>query len=241
MNAPRPVVLVTGSGERVGREIALHMADEGYDVAIHFHRSEAGARSTSERCRSRGARAPWFAADLSDPSSPQMLIERVVASLGRIDALVNSAAIMLRTPLESVSPAQWDQVFAINLRAPFFLSVAAARVMPDGGAIVNIGDHLADEWWGQLVPHAISKASVASMTRHLARQLAPRIRVNAVAPGAVMPPADWAEESQAEFAAETPLRRIGTPADVAGAVAYLLRAPYVTGHVLFVDGGRHLV
>ena len=240
MNSPRPVALVTGAGERVGKVIALHLADIGYDVAVHYHKSESGARDTSERCRSRGAKAPWFAADLSDPSGPQMLVERVVAALGHIDALINSAAIMLRTPLESVSPAQWDQIFAINLRAPFFISLAASRAMPDGAAIVNIGDHLADEWWGQLVPHAISKAAVVPMTRHLARQLAPRIRVNAIVPGAVMPPEDWEEESQAEFAASTALRRIGTPADVAGAVEYLLGATYVTGQVLFVDGGRHL-
>lgn len=233
-------MLVTGAGVRVGRAIALQLADAGYDVAVHYHRSESGARDTAERCRARGARAPWFSADLSDPSAGQMLVERVVASLGRIDALVNSAAVMIRTPLESVTAPQWDQIFAINLRAPFFLSLAVSRVMPDGGAIVNIGDHLADEWWGQLVPHAISKAAVVPMTRHLARQLAPRIRVNAVVPGAVLPPDDWEEESQAEFAAATPLRRIGTPADVAGAVEYLLSAPYVTGHVLYADGGRHL-
>jgi pteridine reductase len=240
VNDHRPVALVTGAGERVGRAIAVHLAGEGYDVAVHYYSSESGARETSARCRARYARAPWFNADLSDPSAAQMLVERVMGSLGRLDAVVNSAAIMLRTPLESLTPAQWDQIFAVNLRAPFFLSLAASHVLPDGGAIVNIGDHLADEEWAHLVPHAISKAGVATLTRQLARQFAPRIRVNAVTPGAVLPPADWAADAQAEFAAATPLGRIGTPEDVASAVAYLLRAPYVTGHNLVVDGGRHL-
>lgn len=241
MNANRPVVLVTGAGDRVGRAIAVHLAGEGFDIAVHYNRNEAGARETSARCRGRSARAPWFGADLSERDAAQMLVERVVASLGRLDALVNCAAIMLRTPLDTVSPSQWDQIFAVNVRAPFFLSIAAARVMAEGGAIVNLGDHLAGESWGQLVPHGISKATIPPMTRHLAAQLAPRIRVNAVVPGAVLAPEDWPATSQAEFAAQTPLRRLGTPEDVASAVAYLLRAPYVTGHTLAVDGGRHLL
>jgi pteridine reductase len=240
MTPPRPVALVTGGGKRVGRAIALHLASMEFDVAIHFHRSDAGARETMEKCRARGVRANWFGADLADPASAQMLVERVKASFGRIDALVNSAAVMLRTPLETVSAAQWDQIFAINLRAPFFLSLAVSRAMADGGAIVNIGDHLADETWSTLVPHGISKAGVVAMTRHLARQLAPAVRVNAVTPGAVLPPADWDDAARKRLADDTLLRRLGTPEDVAGAVGYLLRAPYVTGHVLVVDGGRQI-
>lgn len=240
MSTPRPVVLVTGGGRRIGRAIAIHLAGLEYDVAIHYHGSEAGARETAEKCRARGVKANWFGADFSDPASVQMLVERVKASHGRIDALVNSAAVMLRTPLETVSTAQWDQIFAVNLRAPFFLSLAVARLMPDGGAIVNIGDHLAEESWAQLAPHGISKAAVISMTKHLAKQLAPRVRVNAVSPGAVLPPDDWDAGARKRFTDDTLLQRLGTPEDVACAVGYLLRAPYVTGHVLVVDGGRQI-
>ena len=240
MTAPRPVALVTGAGQRVGRAIAVHLAGAGYDVAVHFHRSEGGARETAAKCRARGVRAVWFGADLAEPGAPDMLVERTVASLGRVDALVNSAAIMLRTPLETLTPAQWDHIFAVNLRAPFFLSLAVARVMRDGGAIVNIGDHLASESWGELVPHGVSKAGVAAVTMHLAKQLAPRVRVNAVAPGAVLAPTDWPADARERFTEDTLLRRLGTPEDVAGAVAYLLGAPYVTGHVLVVDGGRQI-
>jgi pteridine reductase len=237
---PRPVVLVTGAGQRVGRAIAVHLSGLGYDVAVHFHQDEGGARETVAKCKARGVKSAWFPADLSDPAAPEMLVARVTASLGRIDALVNSAAIMLRTPLETVSPAQWDRIFAINLRAPFFVSLAAARVMKEGGSIVNIADHLAHESWPGLVPHGVSKAGVETLTRQLAKQLAPRIRVNAVSPGAVLPPSDWPADARERFVEDTLLRRLGTPDDVAGGVAYLLSAPYVTGHVLVVDGGRQI-
>lgn len=240
MSAVRPVVLVTGAGQRVGRAIALHLAEHGYDVALHFHHSETGARDAAVACAAFGGRAECFGADLIDPAHAEALVRRVVASLGHLDALVNSAAIMKVTPLDTVSPAEWDDVFAVNVRAPFFLSLAAARVMPDGGAIVNIADHLAEESWPGLVPHGISKAAVVAMTRQLAVQFAPRVRVNAVSPGAVLPPDGWPAEARERFIRATPLGRLGTPEDVAGAIAYLLAAPYVTGHVLVVDGGRRL-
>ena len=240
MTPPRPVVLVTGAGRRVGRAIAVHLSGLDYDVAVHFHQDEGSARETSGKCKARGIRSVWFSADLSDPAAPEMLIQRVVASFGRIDALVNSAAILMRTPLETVTAAQWDRIFAINLRAPFFLSLAAARSMAEGGSIVNIGDHLAHESWTGLVPHGVSKAGIEAQTRHLAKQLAPKIRVNAVSPGAVLPPSDWPADARDRFKDDTLLRRLGTPADVAGAVAYLLGAQYVTGHVLVVDGGRQI-
>ena len=240
MSDPRQVVLVTGAARRVGRAIAVHLAGCGYDVAVHFHRSEELARETAGLCAARGVRAHLFGADLCDPSNADRLVDRVLASLGRVDALVNSAAVMVATPLRTVTAAQWDLVFAVNLRAPFFLSLAVERVMRDGGSIVTIADHLAEESWPQLVPHGISKAGVVAMTRHLAVQLAPRVRVNAVSPGAVLAPAGWPDDARDRFIETTPLGRLGTPEDVAGAVAYLLGAPYVTGHVLVVDGGRQI-
>jgi len=154
--------------------------------------------------------------------------------------LVNSAATMMRTPLDTVTPEQWDEVFALNLRAPFFLSIAAARAMgAQGGVIVNISDHMGFESWPAFVPHGVSKAGVSAMTRALAAALAPRVRVNAVAPGAVLPPEGWPAAEQERYAKETPLARIGTPDDVIGAIRYLIAATYVTGETLFVDGGRH--
>jgi pteridine reductase len=233
-------VLVTGAAHRVGRAIAVHLAGSGYDVAVHYRSSAADADSAVAACRTRGAESQAFAADLADPSAPETLVSAVGSTFGRLDALVNSAASMTALPLETVTPGQWDEVFDVNLRAPFFMSLAARRAMMDGGAIVNLADHLAEDSMPRLVPHGISKAGIVSMTRHLAKHFAPRVRVNAVEPGAVMPPEDWPADARERFIRETPLERLGTPNDVAEAVLYLLRAPFVTGHVLVVDGGRRI-
>ncbi|HEY5492085.1 MAG TPA: SDR family oxidoreductase [Gemmatimonadaceae bacterium] len=235
------VALVTGAGQRVGQAIALALGAEGFRVAVHYHASADGARRTTAALRELGAESAAFAADLAQPDVPDALVALVTTHFGKLDLLVNSAAIMRRLSLDTVTPAEWDAIFAVNLRAPFFLSLAAARAMgAAGGAIVNIADHLAHESWPMLVPHGISKGAVESMTRQLAARLAPLVRVNAVVPGAVLAPEGWSSAAQQQFIDATPLRRLGTPDDVAQAVIYLASAPYVTGEVLFVDGGRHL-
>jgi pteridine reductase len=148
---------------------------------------------------------------------------------------------MLRTPIGEVTPAAWDAIFSLNLRAPFLISQAAApHLARAGGAIVNLADLAAYETWPAYVPHSISKAGVVQMTRALARALAPGVRVNAVAPGAVLMPDDWPADSAARLAATTPLARLGSPTDVVQAVLYLLEAEYVTGETIVVDGGRRV-
>jgi len=235
------VALVTGAGQRVGQAIALALGAEGMRVAVHYHASDDGARRTASALRGLGVEARQFAADLRDPAAPDRLVAEVATAFGALDLLVNSAAIMRRLALDTVTPAEWDESLAINARAPFFLSLAAARAMGErGGAIVNICDHLAHESWPMLVPHAASKGALETVTRQLAVQLAPRVRVNGVVPGAVLPPEGWPEAARRRFEESTPLRRLGAPDDVAQAVVYLASAPYVTGHLLFVDGGRHL-
>lgn len=235
------VALVTGAGQRVGQAIALALGAEGCRVAVHYHASDVGAGKTAAALRGLGAETDTFAADLSAPEAPVALVGQVTARFGALDLLVNSAAIMRRQSLETVTPAEWDETFAVNARAPFFLSLAAARAMGErGGVIVNVSDHLAHESWPLLVPHAISKGAVETMTRQLAMQLAPAVRVNAVVPGAVLAPAGWPAAAQQQFIDATPMRRLGTPDDVAQAVVYLATASYVTGAMLFVDGGRHL-
>jgi len=234
------VALVTGAGRRLGQAIALALGADGALVAVHFNSSADGARDTVRAIERGGGTAAIFPANLSDPGEPERLARDVFAAHGRFDILVNSAASMLRTPLESVTPEQWDAVFALNTRAPFFLSLAAARAMGEaGGVIVNISDHMGFESWPAFVPHGVSKAAVAAMTQALAAALAPRVRVNAVAPGAVLAPDGWPAADEQRYANETPLRRVGTPEDVARAVRYLVGAQYVTGETLFVDGGRH--
>lgn len=234
------VAIVTGAGRRVGRAIALALGEAGATVAVHYQESADGARDTvAAIARSRGEARP-FRANLLDPDAGARLIDEVVAAFGRPAVLVNSAASMLRTPLDSVTPREWDDVFALNLRAPFFLSLAAARAMGDaGGAIVNLSDHMGFESWPAFVPHGVAKAAVAAMTRALAAALAPRVRVNAVAPGTVLLPEGTSATTERKLADETPLQRIGSPQDVAHAVLYFVCAPYVTGETLFVDGGRH--
>ncbi|MHB1299129.1 MAG: SDR family oxidoreductase [Gemmatimonadaceae bacterium] len=234
------VALVTGAGQRVGRVIALSLARRGFRVGVHYNSSRAGAESTVEEIHAAGGEATPFHADLRRPDAPDTLVAAVRSHFGALDVLVSSAAGMERTSLGSTSPAQFDAIIALNLRAPFLLAQAASREMPAGGVIVNIADHMAEEPWPDYAVHGISKAGVVAMTRHLAAALAPKIRVSAVAPGFVLAPEGYGAVAQARFAAETPLERLGTPEDVALAVSYLIDATYVTGETIFVDGGRRV-
>jgi pteridine reductase len=234
------VALVTGAGRRLGRAIAVALGADGATVAVHYHESAERARATVKAIEDAGGSALAFRADLRDAAAAAELAADVARSCGRLDVLVNSAGSMLRTPIDTVTPAEWDEVFALNLRAPFFLALAAARAMGErGGVIVNISDHMGFESWPAFVPHGVSKAGVAAMTRALSGAFAPRVRVNAVAPGAVLPPEGWPAAERERYARETPLARIGNPDDVVAALRYLIGATYVTGETLFVDGGRH--
>jgi pteridine reductase len=235
------VALVTGGARRVGRAIALALADRGLDIVVHYNSGAGDAADTVAAIRARGVRAELLHADLSDVSAAQALPGRAHAVFGGLHVVVNSAAMMLRTPIGAVTPAEWDTMFALNLRSPFFVSQAAAPLLaPRRGVIVNIADLAAYETWPAYVPHAITKAGVVQMTRGLARALAPDVRVNAVAPGAVLLPDDWNAETADRLAGTTPLRRLGSAEDVAQAVVYLCEASYVTGEVIIVDGGRHI-
>ncbi len=235
------VCLVTGGGRRVGRAIALALGQRGARVALHYHRSDADARTTVSELEALGTDARAFAADLGAPDAPAALVRDVHASFGAFDVLINSAAVMHRTPLGDVTTAAWDAMFAVNLRAPFFCAQAASIAMGErGGAIVNIADLAAFESWPAYIPHGISKAGIVQMTRALARALAPRVRVNAVAPGAVLLPDDWDAASARRLAETTPMGRLGSPTDVSSAVLFLLEAEFITGETIIVDGGRHV-
>lgn len=235
------VALVTGAGRRVGRAIALALGRRGMRIAVHFNASRSGADETVRMLVGLGAMSEIFGADLLDATAAPILIARVTAHFGRLDLVVNSAASMTRTPFGEIAPAQWDEIMALNLRAPAFLSQAAAAPLAEHrGSIVNIGDHMGDEPWPGYLAHGVAKAGVVALTRHLSAAMAPAIRVNCVVPGAVLAPEGWSSESQDEFARATPLQRVGSADDVAGAVLYFAEAPYVTGAVIHVDGGRHV-
>jgi pteridine reductase len=241
MDSQQRVALVTGGGCRLGRAIAESIGRSGIGVAVHYHSSAEGADAAVEVIRASGAAAEAFPCDLSLPESPDALVRDVVASFGRLDILVNSAAVMLRTPFGEVSSEDWDRMMKLNLRAPFFLAQAAAPYLKEArGCVVNIADLAAFESWPAYVPHGMSKAGIVQMTRALARVLAPEVRVNGIAPGVVMLPDGWPAESEERLASTTPLGRLGRPTDVLAALHYLLEAGFVTGETLIVDGGRHV-
>jgi pteridine reductase len=235
------VALVTGAGRRVGRVLALALAKQGATVAVHFNQSERGARDVVAEIEQGGGTARAFGANLTDAARAVGLPAQVVQSLGALDVLVNSAASMMRTPFGEIRAEAFDEIMALNLRAPLLLSQAAAPHLKQAkGCIVNVADLAAFETWPAYVPHGLSKSGVVHLTKSLARLLAPDVRVNAIAPGTVLLPDDWSAKAAEHLNATTPLKREGRPDDVADAMLYLLRADYVTGETVIVDGGRHV-
>jgi NAD(P)-dependent dehydrogenase (short-subunit alcohol dehydrogenase family) len=233
------VALVTGGAVRVGRAIALALANAGADVAIGYRRSAREARATVRELMRRGVRAVAIAADLAEPAEARRLVEQTVDDLGRLDVLVNNAAIFLRTPFAETTAADFDRIIAVNLRGVFFCAQAAARAMGRrGGRIVNLADVGAVRAWPGYIPYGISKAGVLMLTRGLAAALAPAIQVNAVGPGVVLLPDGFPAARAKRLVEEIPMRRQGHPSDVAAAVRFFATCPsYVTGQVLYVDGG----
>jgi pteridine reductase len=227
------VALVTGAGRRLGRAIAGALAGWGATVAAHYYRSSRGVDDLLQS--DRGAA---FQADLTDPAAATGLPARVIDRFGRLDIVVNSAAVMERQSLGTVTAAAWDRVLALNLRAPFLITQAAAEGLRAArGCVVNIADVSGLDPWPSYLPHSASKAGLLALTRGLAQVLAPAVRVNAIVPGAVLPPEDASGADRARAARRALLGRLGTPDDVVEAVGYLIRSPFVTGSTLVVDGG----
>lgn len=238
------VVLITGAARRIGAQIATTLHASGYRVALHAHRSgDALAARVAALCAQRAGSACALQADLRTPEAPAQLVDACMAAFGRLDAVVNNASAFYPTVLGDSTPAQWDELFAVNARAPFFIAqAAAAQLRAHHGAIVNLTDLHAEQPMRQHPLYGASKSALEMLTRSLALELAPQVRVNAVAPGAIL----WPEDGKADAAkqallARTPLARIGTPEEVAEAVRWLLDdASFITGHTLRVDGGRRL-
>lgn len=240
----RPVVLITGAAKRVGAQIARTLHGAGYDLALHYRHSHSEMDALCvELNAARAGSAHAIQADLADVEKLPRIVADCIAHLGRLDALVNNASAFFATPIGATTPAQWDELFASNARAPFFLAQAAApHLKGPRGAIVNIVDIYAERPLPGHPVYCMAKAALAMMTQALAKELGPEVRVNAVAPGAVLwPESGKAYADQQELIARTPLQRTGTPQDVATAVLFLLRdAKFTTGQILRVDGGRAL-
>ena len=234
------VALVTGAGVRVGRVIAEELARAGAAVAVHYGHSERGARATEAAIRRAGnPRSQRFHADLRAEGAAKRLVREVTAWGGRLDILVCSAAAFERRPFEEIDAVAWRDMLAVNLEAPFLLAQAAAPALRRArGVIVNILDVAAFHAWKGYAHYAVSKAGLAMLTRVLALELAPRVRVCGVAPGTVAFPASYPKEARHKIVSRIPLGRVGTPADIARAVRYLCTASYLTGSTICVDGGR---
>lgn len=235
------VALVTGSGVRVGKRIAVALAGTGMHVAVHYHASAGPAEETVAEIRGLGVEAEPFQADLSQLLEVRGLFDAIDARWGRLDVLVNSAAIFPRTPWDAIDEATWDYTLDVNLKAPFFVAWHAVPLMRrnGGGKIVNIADWAGLRPYKNYLPYVISKGGIITMTKALALELAPEIAVNAIAPGPVMLPEDFGDAAAERIRKATLLDRLGSPDDVAKSVVYLVAmTDFVTGHVLVVDGGR---
>lgn len=240
----QPVVLVTGGARRVGAAIVRRLHAAGCAVAIHYRRSGVDAKALADELEAvRDGSTALFAGALDDDAACTRLIAEVTEHFGRLDGLVNNASAFYATPLGATTSAHWDDLFAANARAPFFLAQAAAPALRTArGAIVNIVDIYAERPLAGHAVYSMAKAALAMLTQALAKDLAPDVRVNAVAPGAILwPESGKPEEAVDALIAKTPLGRKGEPDDVAEAVRWLLLdARYTTGQIVRVDGGRAL-
>ncbi len=239
------VALVTGGAVRVGRAIALGLAHTGAHVVINYHTSAAEAEETAAACRALGVDALPIACDVSDPAAVQRMAAAVHDHFGGVDVLVNAASHFAKTPFPSDDPNAldtWRQVTRILVDGAYYVSNAFAPGMLARGAgvIVNIVDLSLWQPWRGFAAHATGKAALLGLTRQMALELAPHVRVNAVAPGNVLPPPGYPQERIEALAQRSLLKRWGTPEDVAHAVRYLVEADFVTGAVLTVDGGERL-
>lgn len=250
MNLSGKVALVTGGAHRVGRAIALALAQQGAQIALHYGGSAQAAQDTAQEIAALGGRAVPIQADLHDPAQIERLFLTAADTFGRLDVLVNSAANFQRQPFDEIQLTDWTNVFQVNLRAPFLCTQHAARLMrrtdrpaDQPATIINIADLAGVQAWPGYTQHGISKAALIHLTKISAVELAPHVRVNAIAPGAVLPPQGTSPDSAfwQNIGARVPLRRTGNPDFVGQTVVFLAQNDYITGVLIPVDGGEHLV
>ncbi|MDX2225340.1 MAG: SDR family oxidoreductase [Rhodospirillaceae bacterium] len=239
--SPR-TVLITGAARRIGRALAEGLARDGWRVAVHVHGSTGDAESTVHAIRAHGGVAEVVEADLSDHRAVANLVPAAAAKLGPLGALINNASIFERDEIDTVTAATWNSHLDVNLKAPLFLCQSFARQLPahGSGAIINIVDQRVWNLTPHFVSYTVSKAGLWTLTQTLALALAPRIRVNAIGPGPVLPSPRQNAEQFAAQARATPLGRGATPGEICDAARYILAAPAMTGQMIALDGGQHL-
>ncbi len=238
MTSSSPVALVTGGAVRVGRALSLGLAEAGYDLVVGYRSSAGQAEEVRARIEAAGRRCTLVRGDMASPGDIEDLAATVADVHGRLDVLVNSAASFHDTRLLEVDADEWDAILAVNTRGPHLLVRACAHLLrASRGTVVNVADHMGIKPWVRYGAHSVSKAALIHLTRIQARALAPEVRVNAVAPGLVLPPEGMPREALEQEIDATLVKRVGSPQDVVEAVLYLARAPFVTGQLLVVDGG----
>lgn len=237
------VVLITGAAVRVGRAIALHLAEQGAHIAFSYYLTEEPWEQTKAEIEALGVQALAVQTEVRDASQIRGLVEATIEQFGRVDVLINSASIFLKTPFLDISEQEWELSVDVNLKGPFLLSQAVAPYMlaQGSGVIINITDLTAFQVWPGYAHHAAGKAGLMSLTKSMAVELAPQVRVNAIAPGTVLMEDDYLPERMNWAVDKSLLKRVGSPLDVARLAAFLIENEFTTGAVYFVDGGRSLL
>jgi pteridine reductase len=236
-----PLALVTGAAHRLGRVFALALASQGYDILLHYNISEEAAYQTKIEIESMGVQVFLSQSNLADLNGINTLLIKLMAIPSKLSVLINSASFMASGRIESLTSDEWDNTLNINLRAPFFLVQKVAPLMVDGGLIVNITDVGAQKTWSRYPSYTVSKAALDTLTKILARGLAPSIRVNAIALGFVMQSEIVSPEEWERLINRVPLKRAAQNEEVVSALEFLLRNQYITGQIIVVDGGYSLI
>lgn len=243
MELKNKVVLITGAAARVGRAVALSLAEQGCNIAFTYLNETEPYQATTAEIRAKGVEVLALPMNVQTPGDPAQVVAAVLERFGRIDLLVNNASVWLKAPFLEITAEAWQSALDINLTGPFLMSqaVAPAMLAQKSGLIINMTDLSAFQTWTGYAHHSASKAGLVALTKVMAAELAPHVRVNAIAPGTVLLP-DNADESKIRWSTENSLlKRIGTPEDVARTIIFLVQSDFVTGAVYFVDGGRALV
>ena len=245
MTGTFPFALVTGGAHRLGKAFAVSLARQGYAIGLHHHASAQKAQATAAEIRALGVPAIPLQADLTQLEQIESLFRKIDDLFSsqplEFKVLVNSAAIMARGDIASLTAADFDAAISLNLRAPFLCAQQAAHRMNSGGLIVNISDIGAAKAWTGFPAYTVSKAGLESLTKILARALAPKIRVNAIAPGLVLPSEDMPPAEWERLVGRLPMKRPADPDEIASALEFLLKNEYITGQIISIDGGYSLV
>src|SRR5262245_6537605 len=243
MNIDGKVALITGSAKRIGRAVAIELARRGARIAVHYRSESSEAEQTLQTIRSVGSDGAVFRAELTDNDSVEQMFQGITKAFGGLDILINSASVFSPATADKTTPELWDSQVDSNAKAPFFVAQRAARLMQGRGQgkIINIADVAGEVIWPGYFSYSVSKAALIAVNRGLAKSYAPTIQVNAIAPGPVLFPEYYPEEQKRSAIERTLLKREGSPTDIVNAVVFLIENDYITGEMIHVDGGRHLV